>query len=108
MRRFVDRHITAPVLNNIRLPNWTDAQIAEAATLAGALLASRGTTELAGGVEVDAAEGAELDWTLRLEALAAAGFGLNRAEVEIMLGDFSDRPAACPPALRSAILVALT
>jgi hypothetical protein len=108
VRRFVDRHITAPVLNNVRLPNWTDAEITEAAILAGALLASRGTMELAGGVEVDVTDGGELDCIIRLEVLAASGFGLNRAELELMLGDFSDRPAACPAALRTAILGALT
>lgn len=76
--------------------------------MAGALLASRGTTELAGGIQVDVADGSEFEWIVRLEALAAAGFGLNRAELEIMLGDFSDRPAACPPVVRSAILGSLT
>ena len=31
-RRFVDRHVTAPVINNLRLPDWTEEQQAQAQT----------------------------------------------------------------------------
>ncbi len=105
VRRFVDRHITAPVANNLRLPDWGSAETAEAAALAAALLASHGAQRLAGGITVTAVgSGSDTDRIVRLEVLAARGFGLDRDDVALILDDFSDRPAACPPGPRAAIL----
>ncbi len=43
-RRFVDRHVTAPVVNRLALPDWDSGQIRQAASAASALLARRGYT----------------------------------------------------------------
>ncbi|MBC7630659.1 MAG: hypothetical protein H7290_04140, partial [Flavobacterium sp.] len=51
-RRFVDRHVTAPVVNQMALPEWTPDQVETAASYTGSLLARRGYNRLAGGVVV--------------------------------------------------------
>ncbi len=106
VRRFVDRHITAPVLNNIRLPDWSRSKIRRAADLAAGRLIANGTATLAGGrpLQSSTAELADQESRAEMEALSAGGFGLGRADMEIMLEDFSRRDAACPPALRLSIL----
>lgn len=105
-RRFVDRHVTAPVINNLRLPDWDEGQRARAAEIAGALLARSGATVLAGGATVEqTAKLAALsddELLVAAEELAAAGFGLHETQIRVLLEDFSDR--GCPPTLRKAIL----
>jgi len=107
IRRFVDRHVTAPVVNNVRLPDWSAAQITRAATLAAVLLRDHGQTTLAAGRALPAPNG-EQPWAARieLEVLAANGFGVSAQQMQTLLSDFSDGPAACPPTLRTAILEA--
>jgi hypothetical protein len=109
VRRFVDRHVTAPVANNVRLPNWRGEEIATASALAATLLARHGTITLAGSRHLAGVPDARSDTELRadLEQLAARGFGLDRRKVGLMLGDFSDRQASCPPTMRTAILARL-
>lgn len=105
-RRFVDRHVTAPVINNLRLPDWSPADRAGAAAIAAALLRRHGATMLAGCIDV-AAPG-ELDnlstdeLLVKAEALAMAGFGIVGSQVEIVLDDFSD--TGLSPTRRSRIL----
>lgn len=41
VRRFVDRHITAPVLNQIPLPDWSAAEVYEAAAISSTLYPTR-------------------------------------------------------------------
>ncbi len=106
VRRFVDRHITAPVVNNIRLPAWDDSTITRAADLAAGRLIVNGTATLAGGRPLHSftAELADYDSRAEIEGLSARGFGFARADMEMLLEDFSRRDAACPPALRTLIL----
>jgi hypothetical protein len=109
VRRFVDRHITAPVVNNVRLPEWNERQIALAASLTVGLLAQSGLDRIAGDIAVVGSneDREELDLRVGLEQLAVEGFGFRRRHMELILEDFSDRAAACPPDLRAAILEAL-
>lgn len=101
-RRFVDRHITAPVINQLALPNWNRAQIDEAADITGTLLARNGARRLAGGIAVDnTVAGSETELLTRLNRLAFDGFGLRTEAVEIVFGDFSVK--GIPPALRAAL-----
>jgi hypothetical protein len=93
-RRFVDRHVTAPVINNLRLPAWSPDQRAAAADIARALLRRHGATVLAGSVDIS--QPAEFDdltddeLHAKAEVLAMRGFGLSGHHVEVVLDDFSD------------------
>lgn len=107
VRRFVDRHITAPVVNNVRLPDWSPQQVERAAELAAVLLRERGQTTLAGDRVLPAAEIDPTEARVELEALAAAGFSLGVDQMCTLLSDFSDGAAACPASLRTAILEAI-
>ena len=108
-RRFVDRHITAPVVNNLRLPDWSEGQRAQAAAIARTLLVRRGTDRLPGRHAIEQApehEGhTDEELLVEAETLAAAGFGLTAQHMQVVLSDFSDR--GCPPTRRAAILEAL-
>jgi len=104
VRRFVDRHVTAPVANNVRLPSWTARDIAAAANLTATLLARRGVTRLAGGrvLAADKSDQSDIDLLAALELLAARGFDLTGRHMEMVLADFSD--TGCTPELRTRIL----
>ncbi|MFD9778349.1 Eco57I restriction-modification methylase domain-containing protein [[Kitasatospora] papulosa] len=101
-RRFVDRHITAPIINQIPLPDWTDEHIQTAATITSSLLARRGYDRLAGGITVGDAS-ADDDTTLlaRLEHLALDGYGLDRAALELIAADFNE--TGLPTSFREAL-----
>jgi hypothetical protein len=90
-RRFVDRHVTAPVVNQIPLPDWSEGQITEAAQIAGVLLARHGYDRLAGGIAVSNSD-ARPEAQLRavLERLALDGFGLDQKALELIAADFNE------------------
>ena len=104
-RRFVDRHVTAPVINNLRLPEWDRSVVSEAADIAAARLSAHGSVRLAGGIAVESGPGLRGlttdELTVRAELLALHGFGLTGDQVGVVLDDFSDR--GLPPGLRAAI-----
>ncbi|HEX8345094.1 MAG TPA: hypothetical protein VF657_10160 [Actinoplanes sp.] len=111
VRRFVDRHITAPVINQIPLPHWADGQITQAADITAILLQRRGYRMLAGGIDlaertaaVDGDLRAAVDAALlaRLERLALHGYGLDGAAFVQMCTDFNTR--GTPEDLRTAVL----
>lgn len=106
VRRFVDRHVTAPVVNNVRLPDWSAEQVERAAELAAVLLREHGQSTLAADRVLPAAVVDPVAARVELEALAAAGFGLGAEQMRTLLSDFSDGAAACPGPLRAAILEA--
>jgi len=96
-RRFVDRHVTAPIINNLPLPDLTDRDIDALAGRTAVLLRSTGYTTLAGGIDVTKiAENSPFadDSYDRLragsEAVVAHGFGLQPHDLEIVRRDFSD------------------
>lgn len=106
VRRIVDRHVTAPVVNNIPLPNWTDAQRAFAAQRASELIARNGLAELAGprALHRDQAIARLDDDTILadIEMTVADGFDLDADSLAAVLDDFSDR--GCPAGRRDLIL----
>lgn len=106
-RRFVDRHVTAPVINYLPLPGWSEAQIAEAADLTSALLVAHGARNLAGGIRVEVKPRlvglSVITLLAMLNGLAAQGFGLTASDMATVLEDFS--PRGVPDALRSETLV---
>ena len=102
-RRVTDRHVTAPVINNLPLPNWDREEVEAAAKIARTLTVCGGTTQIVGNVTISAEiEGGNEVLLADLERLVAIGFGLNKEDVAEMLKDFSAR--GCPPELRSTIL----
>ncbi|MEU7255249.1 hypothetical protein AB0B21_05530 [Streptomyces rimosus] len=101
-RRFVDRHVTAPIINQIPLPGWTDEHIQTAATITSSLLARRGYSRLAGGITVDdASTDDDITLLVRLERLALDGYGLDRAALELIVADFNE--TGLPTPLREAL-----
>ncbi|WP_276247552.1 hypothetical protein [Haladaptatus sp. YSMS36] len=104
-RRIVDRHVTAPVINNLPIPKWDDDQIADAAEIAAELTRRGGVKTIPGGHDVDQYAGRkdddEIELRARIEHLVADGFNLDSTHLETVLNDFSDK--ACPKALSDAI-----
>lgn len=101
-RRFVDRHVTAPVINQIPLPDWSADQIGEAAQLTRCLLARHGYTRLAGGITVaDSRDDSEIAIRARLERLALDGYGLDQQALELIAADFNE--TGFPVELRMAL-----
>jgi hypothetical protein len=101
-RRFVDRHVTAPVLNQLPLPAWSDANIAEAASMTSTLLARNGYTVLAGQITVtDQEPGTETQLRARLERLALDGYGLDHDALNLIAEDFNT--TGFPVALRQEL-----
>lgn len=93
VRRFVERHVSAPVINNLPLPDWDEAQVQEAARITSELLRRGACLCLPGGTDVPHyaayAQAPEYELMARLELLAAEGYGLDRADLAVMAGDFS-------------------
>jgi hypothetical protein len=108
VRRFVDRHVTAPVVNNIPLPSWNAERRHEAAALASAMLARRGTARLAGGIETGQSASmkgrSDLDLALAAELMALDGFGLGREDAEVIVSDFSESEDACSSVFRLRLM----
>lgn len=111
-RRFVDRHVGSRIVNGLPLPDWSEAQTAEAASCVRELLARGGLQDLPGGYPVvkDAAfnQISDTEIRLQLDRLAAHGFGLSQDEVEIILADFKDTKGSIPGTYRSDLLRTLT
>lgn len=110
IRRFTDRHVTAPVISNIPLPDWDLSAQSRASGLVTELLARDGMSRLPGGVVLESsADYLHLDRAsviVELEVMTLRGFGLSRATAKGVFDDFSER--ACPLPLRSQILDQLT
>jgi hypothetical protein len=105
VRRFVDRHVSAPVVNRLPLPDWSQQQIKRASTNASDMLLRRGSEQLAGSILLDqsaATSRADDEVLADLEGLALTGFGLRREHLEVILEDFSDR--GCPANRRALLL----
>ncbi|WP_331232220.1 Eco57I restriction-modification methylase domain-containing protein [Natronorarus salvus] len=105
VRRISNRHVMAPVINNLPIPDWTDVQIAEAAEIAAEITRRGGIETIPGGHEVEQFSGYEYEdentLRARIERLVADGFDLSGTHIETVLDDFSDK--ACPVALTEAI-----
>lgn len=96
-RRFVDRHVTAPVLNQIPLPDWDTTQVEEAAQITSTLLARNGYTVLAGQITVaDHEPGTVTQLRGRLERLALDGYRLDLQALELIAADFNETGFSTP------------
>jgi hypothetical protein len=97
-RRIVDRHVTAPVISNLPIPDWDTDQIEEVGKLGEELTARNEIDTLPGGRSVsrqpDVKEEDEATIRAKIEKLVADGFGLEKEQLETILEDFSDK--ACP------------
>ena len=105
VRRFVDRHVSAPVINRLPLPDWSVHEIKRASNIASDMLLRHGSERLAGSIVLDrsaATTHADDEVLADLESLALAGFGLRREHLEVILEDFSDR--GCPAKRRALLL----
>ncbi len=98
-RRFVDRHVTAPVVNNLPIPDWDDLTTSRVAALVAELLRRHGYSTLAGGVALDdfplpadvPCGARDVELRDEIDALAAHGYGLTAQDLEVLANDFSER-----------------
>jgi len=98
LRRIVDRHMNAPMINNLPIPDWGDNEIKEAAEMAAELTRRGGTETLPGGRPVpsktDYNSVNEEEIRARIEALVAKGYDLDQEEVNTVLSDFTENAAS--------------
>jgi len=105
-RRIVDRHVTAPVINNLPIPDWDGNQINDVAKIAAELTRRGGIEMLPGGYQIESSD--ELlgqrhsELVADIEVSVADGFDLSKADLEVVLGDFSEK--ACPADMRREIV----
>lgn len=106
VRRFVDRHVTAPVVNNLRLPDWDTGTVQLMAAAASSLLARGGLRTTAGGHDIEDAlrDRSDFDLHVLVDVVVAQGFGLSRDQLRLMAEDFSTTEAAWAPLMRDAVL----
>lgn len=97
-RRFVDRHVTAKVVNNLPLPALADQEINALAERTAVLLRNTGYTALAGGIDVlEVADNSPFTGDshdlLRAgsEVIVARGYGLGPEDLQIIRRDFTDQ-----------------
>lgn len=104
-RRIVDRHMTAPVINNIPLPDWSSKEIDEVARLSAELSRREDVQTLPGGVEIEVdTQHEDLDTSeirAGIESIVLNGFELGSKGISTILNDFNSK--ACPNSLRSRI-----
>ena len=105
-RRFADRHVTAPIINNLPIPEWTEEQIEQASKLALEMTSREGIEVAAGNRQVESvgelSDNSEIEIRAKIERLVADGFDLQKGHVDTLLNDFSDE--ACPSDMRDEIL----
>ena len=104
-RRFVDRHITNPIIENLPIPAWSSEQRSSAASLASELLARHGINSVPGEPKLtrDPVLSAQDDVEIRaaIERLALTGFDLGPDDLETILADFS--ATGCSGELRASL-----
>lgn len=104
VRRFVDRHVTKQVIDNLPLPQWSPATRTEVAEHVTALLASNGVDRIAcrpeAGMPPSSEQADEL--VTAIEMLVLRGFNLHGRHLRAALDDFSDQ--GCPPNLRERLI----
>ncbi|PRY35126.1 hypothetical protein CLV43_11444 [Umezawaea tangerina] len=100
VRRFVDRHVTAPVINQLPLPDWSGGHISAVADRVAVLLSRNHYSRLAGGIDLDDRlrgvsedlTGAQDDDLLAvIEVLALEGYGLTAEDFLTIRKDFTDK-----------------
>lgn len=105
-RRFVDRHVTQSVIQNLPLPDWSEDERERVAEMVAELMARSGVQDTAGARALprdDALADVGTDTLrVRIEHATLAGLGLGAKHLEIVLHDFTT--TACPAALRDEML----
>ncbi|QQQ77408.1 hypothetical protein IOD16_02380 [Saccharothrix sp. 6-C] len=100
VRRFADRHVTAPVVNQLPLPDWSSNEIDAVADRVAVLLSRRGYSRLAGGIDLDdrlrhvredLTGASDEDLLAMIEVLALSGYGLSAEDFVTIKKDFSDK-----------------
>ncbi len=102
-RRFVDRHVSAPVLNGIPLPAWSDETIAEVAGIVARLLSNDESFRVEFSTSPYGSDTERASAILVVEKAVADGFDLSREDIRTMLEDFSDTEAVAPKSVLSAL-----
>jgi len=105
-RRLVDRHVTSPIVNNLRIPDWSPSEVATAARLAASLLTQVPAYAKDEHLRSFAANGDPAQLRGQLNALAMTGFNLTKDDLTVLLKDFSE--SGVPTAERKATHDALT
>ena len=108
-RRFVDRHVTKPVLSNLPLPAWNQHERKTLSRLVSALVARAGVNILPGGRQITVSDDLEAvteeELMTQIEVMAFRGFGLDAKQWDAVISDFS--PNACSDANRGRIHAAI-
>jgi methylase of polypeptide subunit release factors len=102
VRRFVDRHVTKQIIENIPLPNWDESAREHVAGLASYLLED--IDMLPGGrpVPTKVACNSKTDALVEIEMTVLDGYGLDGSDLTTILYNFSDK--GCPPAIRRRLV----
>ena len=105
-RRIVDRHVTAPAINNLPIPDWDGDQLEHVADIAAELTRRGGIETLPGDHRIQSRDEllgqSHSELVADIEVSVADGFDLSQADLEVVLGDFSEK--ACPAELRGEIV----
>jgi len=110
VRRIVDRHVTAPSISNLPIPNWEEDEISEVASLVEEITVRDGIEVMAGGRRLESQEMyndyPKEKLLTQIEEVVARGFGITDTEMKTILGDFSDK--ACDNSLEHSIVSAIS
>jgi hypothetical protein len=106
VRRFVDRHVTKQIIENVPLPGWDEIARRHVASLASYLLAEVDVLPGGRAVPPRAACGSSMEALVEIEMAVLDGLGLDQHDLKTVLADFSDN--GCPPAVRRQLLEAAT
>lgn len=93
VRRFVDRHVTAPIINSLRIPDLNPQSVERLSQIASSLLVRNGTTRIAADLSlVDTTpEVGTTDLLAEAEAIALRGFSLDAHALDAISLDFSPK-----------------
>ncbi|GGM15756.1 Eco57I restriction-modification methylase domain-containing protein [Nakamurella endophytica] len=98
-RRFVDRHVTAPVVNQLPIPGWSEEDVSYVAERVAAVLVRQGFRRLAGGIDVLARSAASITdlsempvprLLADIEVATLRGYGLNLDDFDTIAKDFKE------------------
>lgn len=98
-RRFVDRHVTAPVVNQLPIPGWSETDVKFVADRVALLLSRNGYDRLAGGIDIGQRASGLSEWKSTpsedlladIEVATLRGYGLTADDFTIIGNDFSER-----------------
>jgi len=112
-RRFVDRHVGARIINDLRLPDWSESDRTTAAAIASELVRRGGITHVPGprslpGDSTDWSSLTDQDLRSQLDVLAMCGFQLSAAHAQTMFDDFKDTNESVPADYRDRLTSAMT